>query len=149
LHEFGVGGRALGLPADQHDLLQERVVLQNRRDGFPQGGRDEEDAGLRIAQNRVIDIRRQQRVQRDRDHAGFQRTKEQLGKFDLVQHQKGGTLACPHAPSGQRARDMCGPLGQTVKGQGATALCLDIGHVRAAPFFQMAIHEIGGGIGGG
>ena len=152
-HGGGVGGvqkaligcGAVGCGAPDHDNgFHERIVRQCRCDRVIQHIRHEQRCGTAVAQDRVIDRRGQQRVQRDRNDPGLERPPEDLRKFDGIQHQHRNPLfrhnamlrkGSGHPPRGAR---------KIAIGQAAPAAVFPKGNLAAAPLFHMTIDEIAG-----
>ena len=110
---------ALGRIADDQNGAQIAVVLHDGRDRFPQRFRHHEDRGAAVGEDALVDLRRQQRVERHRNGPGLERAPEDHGKLDLILHDHGDALLAPDAVALQRAAETGGFLRQLAIGQAA------------------------------
>ena len=144
--EIGVGGRAFGgRAADHDDAAQIGRILQRGQDHGQQFVANDRDGGAAVGQDRAVEVRRQQRVDRDGLDARLQTPPEDHREFDLVVDDHRRAFLAPDARADQRPGDPRRPFGQIAIAQVTPALpgFAEGGLCRAA-FVHMPVHEPGG-----
>jgi hypothetical protein len=115
--------------------------LKNR----PERGRGDEELGAGIGEHVGILVARQQRIERDRHDPGADRAEEDDGKIRRVVHRHRDAVLAAQAEPREQAREAAGLKLQLAVGQRAAGF--DEDGLVGAPFGDVAIDEVGAGVG--
>jgi hypothetical protein len=146
----GRGGRGcqqrceilLSCAADRNRCVERCNAHRRGLGGLLERRRDEQRLGAGVLQDVAELLHRQQRVERDRDDAGADRTPEQDREIDRVEHDHRDAIFPPQPEAGQHRADARDAVGELRIGDAARVV--REGDLAAATFRDIAVDHVDG-----